>query len=225
MRRAAKSQRSRSGAVWKPIVIALTGLRIPGGDRLLRRGLRLARQTRGTRSGERAAISGRDRHGQDGCAARGGGADGRRAASQILFGDLHVHTTVSGDAFLLSLPMLGGEGAHPQGDACDYARFCSALDFWSITDHAESLTLRRWRETIESIRQCNAVASDARQSRRRGLPGLGVDPAGRHAGDSLRPQERDPRAHRRRADPGRPIGSRPRRRSRAGCRRSVSRSS
>jgi len=87
---------------------------------------------------------------------------GLAAAKQILFGDLHVHTTVSSDAFLTSLPMLGGEGAHPQGDACDYARFCSALDFWSITDHAEALTPRRWRETIESIRQCNAVAGEAR---------------------------------------------------------------
>jgi len=79
---------------------------------------------------------------------------------QILFGDLHVHTTFSADAFLRSLPMLQGEGAHPPADACDFARFCSALDFWSINDHAEAISPRHWQETKESIRQCNAAAGD-----------------------------------------------------------------
>ncbi len=79
---------------------------------------------------------------------------------EILFGDLHVHTTYSTDAFVRSLPMLGGIGAHPIGDACDFARFCSALDFWSINDHAEASTPAKWNETKESIRSCNAVAGD-----------------------------------------------------------------
>ncbi|MFV8749984.1 DUF3604 domain-containing protein [Nannocystaceae bacterium ST9] len=81
-------------------------------------------------------------------------------AKQILFGDLHVHTTFSPDAFLRSLPLVGGEGTHPPADACDYARFCSGLDFFAVTDHAEGLTHEHWRETIESIRDCNAAAGD-----------------------------------------------------------------
>jgi len=86
--------------------------------------------------------------------------DGAPAAKEILFGDLHVHTTFSPDAFLRTLPMLQGEGAHPPADACDFARFCSGLDFWSINDHAEGISPEHWRETKESIRQCNAIAGD-----------------------------------------------------------------
>jgi hypothetical protein len=82
------------------------------------------------------------------------------AEPQILFGDLHVHTTYSGDAFLRSLPLLQGEGAHPPADACDFARFCSKLDFFALTDHAESITPKRWAEERETVRRCNAVAGD-----------------------------------------------------------------
>lgn len=84
----------------------------------------------------------------------------RQPEKQILFGDLHVHTTFSSDAFRMSLPMVQGDGAHPPADACDFARVCSALDFWALTDHAESLTAARWQESIASVQQCNALAGN-----------------------------------------------------------------
>ena len=87
---------------------------------------------------------------------------GASAEKQVLFGDFHVHTTFSFDAFLMGLPLAGGRGTAPPADACDFARFCSALDFWSINDHAETLTPRLWEETVASVRSCNAAAGDPR---------------------------------------------------------------
>ncbi len=79
---------------------------------------------------------------------------------QILFGDLHVHSTFSLDAFLLNLPITQGEGVHPVADACNFARFCSNLDFFAVTDHAEWLTSREWRDTISSIQNCALISKD-----------------------------------------------------------------
>jgi hypothetical protein len=84
-----------------------------------------------------------------------------RQERQILFGDFHVHTSYSLDAFFTSMPLLSGTGAHPPADACDYARHCAALDFYAITDHARELTPAHWAAEKDSVRQCNAVAGDA----------------------------------------------------------------
>ena len=78
----------------------------------------------------------------------------------VLFGDLHVHTSYSWDAFIMSLPLFGGEGGHPPADACDFARYCSNLDFFALTDHAEALRPEHWEASKESVRECNARAGD-----------------------------------------------------------------
>jgi hypothetical protein len=94
-------------------------------------------------------------------AAYGAIAAGLPPPKQILFGDLHVHTSYSWDGFLFALPMVGGEGSHPPADACDFARYCADLDFFALTDHAESLTPEQWALSKESIRRCNATAGDS----------------------------------------------------------------
>jgi hypothetical protein len=83
------------------------------------------------------------------------------STKQILFGDMHVHSTYSVDAFRFTLPLMqGSRGAYPPADACDYARYISQLDFYWITDHAEAYTPQHWKDSVEAIRQCNAVAGD-----------------------------------------------------------------
>lgn len=79
---------------------------------------------------------------------------------QVLFGDLHVHTNYSLDAAIFNSPLVKGVGVFTPADACDFARYCSALDFWSINDHAEGLSPRVWQKTLASIRQCNEKAGD-----------------------------------------------------------------
>ena len=74
---------------------------------------------------------------------------------QILFGDLHVHSTHSLDAMILNAPILNGRGFAGPALRCDYARYCSQLDFWSINDHAETYDPALWGVTRDAIRMCN----------------------------------------------------------------------
>jgi len=123
-------------------------------------------QPPGTIEGERlpqAAVAARaeaEREAEAALEDRSGAGPRALPERQILFGDLHVHTTYSIDAFLFSLPIFAGEGSHPPADACDFARYCSAVDFFAYTDHAESLVPETWEAEKQAARQCNALAGD-----------------------------------------------------------------
>jgi hypothetical protein len=80
-----------------------------------------------------------------------------RGPKRILFGDLHAHSSYSTDALLLQSSFLGGGGSRPPEVLCDFARFCSRLDFWSINDHPEGMLPELWRRTKEAIRTCNRI--------------------------------------------------------------------
>ena len=78
----------------------------------------------------------------------------------IFWGDLHVHTGFSLDAFAYGT----GIGRYPE-EAGIFALYCSKLDFYAITDHAEMLTsTQAWPETLRSIQAMNRMA-EARRDR------------------------------------------------------------
>jgi hypothetical protein len=73
----------------------------------------------------------------------------------IYWGDLHVHTNFSLDAWIMLLP----PGRYA-AEAGSYALHCAKLDFYSVTDHAEVLTRGDyWTEAIRAAEYYNTFGS------------------------------------------------------------------
>lgn len=77
----------------------------------------------------------------------------------VYWGDQHVHTRFSPDAwFALNL---ADELKYPRDvyNACEFARFCSSLDFMVSSEHAEYQTKNNWDNIRDQVRQCAVDAA------------------------------------------------------------------
>jgi len=74
---------------------------------------------------------------------------------RIYWGDLHVHTSYSVDAYI------GGMAPGRYADeAGQYALYCSRLDFYAVTDHAEMLTHSNyWTEAVRAAQSFNQIGA------------------------------------------------------------------
>lgn len=149
------------GGVPRRIALALVGVALGCGALVLAGALGWLGHAEGPGAIAGARLPAARLEGRAAAQRRAAHAAGASAAKPILFGDLHAHSSVSLDAFRASLFSADGAGARPQADACDFARYCAGLDFWALTDHAETLTPRAWRDTLATLRGCQARAGEA----------------------------------------------------------------
>lgn len=69
----------------------------------------------------------------------------------VYFGDFHVHTDYSLDAWAM-----GNARGRYADEAGMYATYCSKIDFYSVTDHAEYLTdSGYWKDSIKNAQKFN----------------------------------------------------------------------
>jgi len=75
---------------------------------------------------------------------------------KIYWGDLHVHTNYSMDAFVLGM----SPGRYVD-EAGLYALYCSRLDFYSVTDHANMIMdTNYWKENIRAANYFNQIGRE-----------------------------------------------------------------
>ncbi len=82
-------------------------------------------------------------------------------AGNVYWGDLHIHTEYSIDAVYS-----GWSKGRFAREAGQYALYCSRLDFYSVTDHAEMLTKKEyWPEAIDAAHNFNKIGASMPDSR------------------------------------------------------------
>jgi len=87
-------------------------------------------------------------------------------SGNVYWGDFHIHTEFSIDGVLGGLP----EGRFAR-EAGEYALYCSKLDFYAVTDHAEMLTKKEyWPEAISAAQSINKIGASRPDSN--GDPGI-----------------------------------------------------
>lgn len=81
--------------------------------------------------------------------------------TRVVWGDTHVHTRYSLDAFG-GMAIAEDQLDKPRDvfEACLFGRHCSRLDFMVSSEHAEFMTPTIWDSVRNEVRECNAVVGE-----------------------------------------------------------------
>jgi len=94
-------------------------------------------------------------------APRAGDRSEPEESSYVYWGDNHVHTRFSPDALAAMAFARELESTRDVYNACEFARFCSGLDFFVSAEHAEFQTEANWKTIRDQVAQCNDEVDDS----------------------------------------------------------------